>query len=289
MSIYRRLGLALALLLLSVGCQTFVPPDREQMQTGAETQPEEAALLRVATCWAGLPLAEQAASALMESNHSLSIDVIPTTSALAEQLVREGAADIALVVANLPPNIQQQGLDQRYAPLSARLLALDAVAVIVPKDAPLTDLSQEQMTRLFAGRVVDWSELNAGSGQPEIVVPQTATTGRALFEQAYLSDQPLSTTALLMPHDQGIVDYVAEHPNAIGYVSAAYLDERVKTIRIDGHALTRREITNRSYPLLSWLVLLTAPDAPQEATLWQSFLVTGQGRGLLEKLYVPVR
>jgi len=150
-------------------------------------------------------------------------------------------------------------------------------------------LSQEQITELFTGHVVDWREVNAGSGQPEIVVPQTATVSRALFEQAFLSGQTLTTAALLMPHDQGIVDYVAEHPNAIGYVSAAYLDDRVKAIRIDGHALTRREITSRSYPLLSSLVLLTAPQAPREATQWQSFLVTGQGRGMVEKLYVPIR
>ena len=280
-----------ALSLVSAGCRAVLSPLNEgQVQQSSEGQSQDVALLRVAACWSGLPLTQDAAAALSTEDSSMSIDIAPANSAAAEELVRAGQADVALVAEAFDSNMStQRNLDARYAPLKARLLALDALVVIVHKDSPLRGLDTEQLANLFAGRILDWSELQGGNGLPEIVALQEGASSRALFEQRIMGDQALTSAALLMPHDQGVIDYVAEHPNAIGYVSAAYLDDRVKPLAIDGHSPTRNEIQAHRYPLVSSLILLTSPQAPREAAKWQSYLLTGQGRALVDKLYAPAQ
>jgi phosphate transport system substrate-binding protein len=86
-----------------------------------------------------------------------------------------------------------------------------------------------------------------------------------------------------------VVDFVANNPNAIGYVSAAFVDERVYAIPIDGVAPTPENLVSGDYFLNRDLMLITpAEDAP-EINQFLEFVLSPDGQEIAAKNREAIR
>jgi len=283
-----RLGLALIYLLTLCACQqVFAPLDERDAPLPQESDNPKMTLVRVATCWAALPLTKDLTAAYLAKNPHLSIDIIPSNSAAARNLVMAGQADLAIIAETA--SAQDTDTSTEDVALRARPLALDAIAIIVHKDSPLNELSMAELAALYGGYRQDWEELGAGHGRPELLSRERGSAMRDAFEEIVLGGDALSSTAIVMPHDRAILEYVAEHPQAIGYLSRAYVDERVKSLTIDGVMPTPNDLKRSRYPLPYPLVMLSSEDAPVEVTRLVSFAMSSQGRRTIEQRYAASR
>lgn len=282
------LALALLCTLALVGCTAVLRP-LDQREGGEGASQGTPLLVRFATCWSGQPLAEDLAAAYALVAPEVSVDIVPTTSRVAESLVRGGQADLAIIEEQpgaeaLPP----EEADEHKATTPA-VLATNVVGVIVHADSPLARLSTTELATLFLGRYLEWEELRAGHGRITPVCQETGTAARRLFEERILGGLPTSSAAVMVPHDRGVLEYVAQHPEAIGYLSTACVDERVKVIAVDGLLPTAAEVERGRYPLAHALVLITAPRAPAEALRLAAFATSNKGRQVIAKRYLVPR
>jgi len=80
-----------------------------------------------------------------------------------------------------------------------------------------------------------------------------------------------------------MLDYVAEHPNAIGYVAANIWDNNAHTraVALDGVAPTRQNIANGTYPLLQTVFLIVPKTASADVTGFVDFIASDEGRATL--------
>jgi len=284
------LTFAVLLMLILAACTGALKPlEQSGVAAGEEGAQASPVLVRVATCWSGLPLAEDLAAAYALVAPDVSVDIMPSSSRVAASLVGAGQADLAIVEQRpgseaAPP---ADG-DERKAG-TPTVLALNTIGVIVPKDSPLSQLSSAELSTLFLGRYLDWEELQAGKGRIEIVSQEAGTAARNLFEERILGGSPTSSSAIVVPHDRGVLEYVAQHEGAIGYLSTSYMDERVKLMAIDGIPPQATEVERGRYPLVHPLVLLTAPHAPPAALRLAAFASSNKGRQAIAKRYVLPR
>jgi len=245
-------------------------------------------LVRLAACSTGLPLANELIEACPTDHGRLLFELEPANSQIALELVLAGQADLAIVGEEVDLEaLSGEGAKGRG--LIAQVLAIDAIGVIVHRDHPLREISTADLAALFGGYHLDWEELDAGSGQPELVCREQGSAARIVFERLVMGDSPVSSAAVVMPHDQGVVEHVAQHPGAVGYVSTAYADDRVRLVAIDGVLPTASEIGRGRYPLTHPLVLVTSPEAPREASRLVEFARSAQGRRLIGQSYVLPR
>ena len=186
----------------------------------------------------------------------------------------EGFADLLanetdLVLSTRPVTAQEAalaretGLGDLDDPRSSRILALDAMAVIVSPRNPMTGLTLDQIARIYAGEIVNWSALG-GADAPIALHLRAAESGIAQAFAARLAQlSGKNLTASILRHDSnaGLADTVADDPLAIGI--APYSDTgNARVLDIYGKCgmvsvLDDLTVKSEDYPLALPLLLYT--------------------------------
>lgn len=275
-------SLLLALVTL-LACQGGPwPPTYRGARLAQERERSGPVLVRIATCWAAYPLVTDLLAAYSSDDGQVSFEIVPANSQIAVELVEGGQAEVAIAALGAAPT---KGVSESGR-LVSRALAIDTIGIVVHKGHALLQLSGSELAGLFAGHYLDWDELGVGSGRPQMVSREAGSASRAVFGERIMGELPVSSTAVVMPHDRGVVEYIAQHPGAIGYASTAHVDSRVRLVAIDGILPTPGEVRQGRYSLVYPLVMLLSPDAPREASRFVAFAFSGKGRQVIEQRYV---
>ena len=167
-------------------------------------------------------------------------------------------------------------------------VAVDGIAVVVHPGNPVSGLSLAQLRGVFSGRVWDWAELG-GAGEVQVVSREEGSGSRSAFEGRIMEGHRVTPTALVMPGSQALVDYVATHPKAIGYVSIGYLSEKVKALAVEGVTPTPETASEGTYHLTRplFLVALEEPDGAPRSFV--DFVLGSEGQEIVERRYGRVR
>jgi phosphate transport system substrate-binding protein len=188
-------------------------------------------------------------------------------TALAEQVLREGDVDVAL--------LSWMGDTEEGGDLSlwTEGFARDGVAVIVHPESPLAEVGMAQLREIFRGRLQEWD------GTVLTVVSREDGSGtRAAFESMVLGGESATLNAVVMPSSDATVEYVTSTPGAIGYVSTEYVDEGVRLLSVEGVLPTRETIGDGRYPLWRQLYLASVGEPTGEAREFSQYVLSGGGR-----------
>lgn len=263
-----RLAAALLLIgLLVAACGTTVPTP-------------EPARLTLAASSSAQPLARELAAAYQAAFPHITVDLLPLANeTAAAQAVLAGRADAALAAG--PP--------EALAGLRASHLASDALAIVVHRDRALDNLTGQQARDLFHGLLRTWDELEetAAAGTVQVLTREPGAGPRTALVDALLGARPLTPTAIVLPDDSQVLARVANDPNAIAVLPAAWLDDQVRAVTIDGrgHDWVARQWPD--YPLELPIYLLT-PDEPQaDVVALAGFLLGPAGQQVVSRRYAP--
>ena len=67
-----------------------------------------------------------------------------------------------------------------------------------------------------------------------LVSREDGSATRALFEARVMGEEGVSLTAVVMPTSGHVVEYVADNPAAIGYVTSAYIEQSGESAEMRG-------------------------------------------------------
>ena len=92
------------------------------------------------------------------------------------------------------------------------------------------------------------------AGKPIVVISREEGSGtRDAFETMAMNGAHVTRTALVMPSEAAVVDYVARNPTAIGYTSMGALTQDVRALTIDDVPLSRETVESQKYPFIRTL------------------------------------
>ncbi|MEL7049995.1 MAG: substrate-binding domain-containing protein, partial [Pseudomonadota bacterium] len=117
------------------------------------------------------------------------------------------------------------GAGNMISPSNEHIVAVDSLVVIVHPSNLVRSISIEQLRSIFSGSITNWSQLG-GTDAPITVVDLNDTSGsRAVFDNRVFPDGPRGTPENLRTASSSIQasNFVSEDPNAISYVSNAFL------------------------------------------------------------------
>jgi phosphate transport system substrate-binding protein len=256
--------------------------DTPTPQATLPTLPAEPTLVRIATCWEALPLMRNQVADYTQQHNDAVFDIVAMNSELARRDYEAGKVDLAVVTEALALS----GKPLSPADMPPQALALDAIVVIVPVGNPLTDLPSAEARALFAGQRLDWAELNAGAGQPELVVREPGVIGRLAFERQIMGALRITSAALLLPHDQAVAEYVATHPAAVGLTSLGQLGDQVRALSLDGAAPSAEALLQGQYPLGVAYIMLPPEAELVAASAFAAYAMGDEGRAITAQSYV---
>ena len=221
--------------------------------------------------------------AYMEEHGNIKVTYNPTGSSSGIQAVAEGRCDIGLASRDLK--------EEETADLQETVVAIDGIGIIVNPDNPVTDLTIEQIGKIYMGEITNWKEIG-GSDTPIVCIGREAASGtRDGFEEVTgTKDKCKYSQELTSTGD--VVQTVSGNPNAIGYASVASANDTVKLVSIEGVQPTTETIQNGEYKVQRNFVLVTKKDTalPKAAQEFFDFATSPQADSLItEAGAVPVK
>ena len=177
----------------------------------------------------------------MADHKNVTVTYDPTGSGSGIEAVKNGTADIGLASRSLKDEEKADGLTET-------VIALDGIAVIVNAQSKVTDLTVEQIAKIFTGEITDWSEVGGDPGTISCIGRESGTGTK----DSCKLDQELTSTG-------GVIEAVAGNPNAIGYASLSAVEgkDTVKAVTVGGVACTESTVLEGSYAIQRPFVLVT--------------------------------
>ncbi|MBE9506955.1 MAG: substrate-binding domain-containing protein [Chloroflexi bacterium] len=239
------------------------------------TVTREPATLRVVAADSCGPPAEEMAAAYEESHPWVTVDVTVFNASMAEQTLRAGEADLALL------SWMGESADSEKD-LWSRTFAHDGIAIIAHPATPFAETGLAHLQEIFRGRVQEWE------GMVLTVVSREEGSGtRAAFESMVLGNYDTTLTAVVMSSNEAVVEHVARIPGAIGYVSTLWTTESdvdgVRVLPVEGVSPTPTTISDGSYPLSRSLYLATVAEPTGEGREFAQWVLGPEGQAIVEQ------
>lgn len=141
------------------------------------------------------------------------------------------------------------------------LIARDALSIYLHPDNPVRDLSLDEVRGLFAGAIIDWSEVG-GLAQPiQVVIRPPSSGSYRFFRDHVLRGAAYTPSATTGTRTADVVDLVRANPAAVGFGGVAHGDDLVHCA-IDGVDPTEVNLSEGRYSLARYLVFY-APAPPE--------------------------
>jgi phosphate transport system substrate-binding protein len=151
-------------------------------------------------------------------------------------------------------------------------VAVDALAVIVNLENPVSQLSIDQLADIYTARITNWKDVG-GNDAPIVLVSRETNSGTHVYflEQVVRKgsseiEDVFAPQTLLMPSSVGITSEIQRNPNAIGYDGLGYVTEHEKLIAVAKNAGSAYVLpsvasgTDGSYPIARGLYMYTAGE-----------------------------
>ena len=202
---------------------------------------------------------------LIAQVNSHRLGVTPGFLALAKK-----EADLVWTGRRIVPEEQQMmtavGIGNMRAPGNEHVWALDGLVVLVAKENPVEALSLEQLSKVFAGEITDWSELGLAPGKINVYAPVAEAPAWSQFETDVMNPfgRTITPTAKRLVHSTEWADRVTEDPQGI-VVSVLPMVRRAKPINITTSCgiivqPTVFNIKTEEYPLSRRMFFYTAGE-----------------------------
>lgn len=236
-----------------------------------------------------LPIAQQSADAFMKKHPKVNIQISSGGSSVGIQAVGTNIADIGMASRELKDKEKTS-----HPNLVQHVIASDGIAIIVHESNPVSELTVEQIKKIYKGEITNWKEVG-GTDKPIVVVNRDSASGtREFFHEHVMKKGNFTKTALEKNSNGAIKTTVQGTPGAIGYVSIGHVDAKVKAIRVsvggNFEEPTAQNVLNGKYPIARNLNMFTNGEPTGHVKEYLDFIKSAEGQKIVEdEGFVPVK
>ena len=181
-------------------------------------------------------------------------------------------------------------------------IARDAIGVIVHPENPVQQLTLQQISDIYSGKITNWKDVG-GEDRPIVLLSRESNSGTHVFflEKVVRLGQKdnktlFSQDTLLLPSSEGIIAEVRQNPNTIGYDGLGYITPEVKTLAIapqDGGEYVKpgvETVNNGKYPIARPLFMYTNGEPTGDVKTYLDWILSPEGQKIVGDLgFVPLQ
>ncbi|GEC73543.1 phosphate ABC transporter substrate-binding protein, PhoT family [Flavobacterium flevense] len=178
-----------------------------------------------------LPLAQKEAEDLMKSDKNVSITVVGGGSGVGITALVDGTTDIAMASRDLKTE-EKLKFSEEKKEIEQVIIAFDALTVIVNPANKVSQLTREQLEKIFTGEIKNWKEVG-GADEKIVAYSRESSSGTyEFFKEEVMEKKNYATDVLSLPATGAIVQAVSQTKGAIGYIGLAYETKEVKQLGV---------------------------------------------------------
>ena len=224
-------------------------------------------------------LCEALKESFMEKNPGVTVTVEYTGSGSGIESVTAGSVDIGDSSRALTDDEKANGVEEN-------IVAIDGIAVITDKDNSVTELTSDDLKKIYTGEISNWKDLG-GKDEAIVAIGREAASGtRGAFEEL-LDVKDQCKYAQELDSTGAVLAKVGSTPGAIGYVSLDVLDDTVTAMKLDGVDATEENIVAGKYLLSRPFVMATKGKIDEQNDLvkaWFDFVNSDAGKEVIKSV-----
>lgn len=176
------------------------------------------------------------------------------------------------------------------------VVARDAIAVIVHRANPINQLTLQQISDIYSGKINNWRQVG-GEDRPVVRLSRETNSGTHVYfleEVLRLGNKENKTLfaldTLLLPSSEGITKEISYNLNAIGYDGLGYVTQEVKVLAVardaqSEYVLPSAETVNEGkYPIARDLYMYTTGTPSTELVKYLQWLLTPEAQQIVTDL-----
>ena len=240
-----------------------------------------------------LPLTQKEAEEYMKTNKSAKITVTGGGSGIGISALLDGTTEIAMSSRKMKFDERQKMSDAGKTPTEV-IIAYDALAVIVNPANKITQLTREQLEGIYTGKIKNWKEVGGDDLAIVVYCRETSSGTYAFFKEHILKNKNYMSSVLSMPATGAIMQSVSQTKGAIGYVGLAYLNNKVKALKVsyDGKNFVSPSVEtakNKTYPVVRPLFFYYDKKNEAKVSPFIKYVLSPAGQEIAKKEgYVPI-
>jgi phosphate transport system substrate-binding protein len=165
-------------------------------------------------------------------------------------------------------------------------VAWDALAIIANKDNPVSNLSTEQVTKIYTGKITNWRDVGGQNAPIHLYVRRGNISGVGYAIRQYLfanGEQSFTTPKKYQVRSSGPLERAVEtDPLAMGITGVSSARKRdVKILDFDGKSPSYEHVKSGEYGLYRPLYLVTSPSPSQKVKDFVKFATSREGREII--------
>ena len=197
-------------------------------------------------------LADTTGMDLEEAQSSISV----STTAYAWESFGLYNTDTKMLVVYEAPDSVKEELEAANVQLEQKPIGVDALVFIVNEDNPVTDLTQQQLRDIYAGKITNWKEVGGDDGEIVLVGREAGSGTRDGFE-SIVDVKDSCKYAQELTATGAVISAVEANPLAIGYASLSAVGDTVAMVTVEGVECSEDTVKDGSYKIQRPFVFVT--------------------------------
>jgi len=233
--------------------------------------------------WAGCGISKKAYISELskafekKSGHKIIIEGGGATKGI--RLVKTGSADVGGSCRHLLDVPEEKNV-------KLNPVGWDAVVAITNPSNPVKDISQENLKKIFLGKISNWSALGGTDAPIKLVVRKgkISGVGRTIRELLFKNpNQDFASSAVVKKSSGPVEKMVEKESNAIAFTGISSARKRnVHILKIDGVEPTYDNIAEGKFPLFRPLYLVVGKNTPKAALDFVKFAQSADGQNIIK-------
>lgn len=243
-------------------------------------------------------LASAWAESFMTSHPDVDISVTGGGSGTGIAALLNGTTDVCIASRSIKSKEVTLAKEKGLSPIEI-VTSRDGIAVVVNPMNPVSELTIEQIGKIYTGVYTNWNDLG-GPDQDIVILSRESSSGTYVFFQEHvMKKKDYSPNAMLMPSTSAIIQSVTQDTWAIGYVGLGYgvqAADKVKMLAVmnavDSPAVTPSvaSVQDATYGIARPLHFYTNGTPVGLTKAFVEFVLSDAGQAIvLETGYVPVQ
>lgn len=237
------------------------------------------------------------AEAFMKKHPDIEVSVTGGGSGTGIAALLNGTTDICAASRKIKDKELMLALEKNVHPYEMAV-AKDGIAVVVHPDNPVDKLTLEQLSKIFTGKTMRWSDVGGPNEEVEVLSRESSSGTYIFFQEMVLNKQDYMQDAKLLPATSSIIQSVSSDKWAIGYVGLGYAvaaSDKVKIVPVkkddSSPAIMPSDETVKSgaYPIARPLYLYTSGQPKGTVKDFVDFCLSAEGQQIVKETgYVAI-